>query len=66
MAPTSLARSLSGSAGVRRRNLNLVDTLIQDVRFALRMLLRMRGLAVVATLTLALGIAATTTMFSIW
>src|SRR5712692_8876239 len=43
----------------------LVDRLIQDVRFALRMLLRMRGLAIVATLTLGLGIAATTTMFSV-
>jgi len=29
------------------------------------MLLRMRGLAIVATLTLGLGIAATTTMFSV-
>jgi putative ABC transport system permease protein len=42
-----------------------MDTLAQDLRFAFRMLLRMRSLAIVATLTLGIGIAATTTMFSV-
>src|ERR1700704_3348594 len=42
-----------------------MDALAQDLRFAFRMLLRMRSLAIVATLTLGIGIAATTTMFSV-
>ena len=37
----------------------------QDVRYAVRTLRAMRGSAVVAMLTLALGIGATTTMFSV-
>jgi putative ABC transport system permease protein len=39
--------------------------MIQDLRFAVRTLARMRGLTVVATITLGLGIAATATMFSV-
>jgi putative ABC transport system permease protein len=39
--------------------------MIQDLRFAVRTLARMRGLTLVATLTLGLGIAATATMFSV-
>jgi putative ABC transport system permease protein len=42
-----------------------MDTLARDLRYAVRALLRMRGVAVVAILTLALGIGATTTMFSV-
>jgi putative ABC transport system permease protein len=42
-----------------------MDTFVRDVRYAVRSLLRMRGVAVVAVLTLALGIGATTTMFSV-
>jgi putative ABC transport system permease protein len=37
---------------------------MNDLRYSLRALSRMRGVAVVAVATLALGIAATTTMFS--
>src|SRR5439155_1351444 len=43
----------------------LMDTVLQDVRYAVRTLARMRGVAAVAILTLALGIGATTTMFSV-
>ncbi len=42
-----------------------MDTFARDFRYAVRALLRMRGVAVVAILTLALGIGATTTMFSV-
>ncbi|HMD36549.1 MAG TPA: ABC transporter permease [Vicinamibacterales bacterium] len=42
-----------------------MDTVLQDVRYAVRTLARMRGVAAVAILTLALGIGATTTMFSV-
>jgi len=39
--------------------------MINDLRYAVRSLVRMRGGAVVAILTLALGIGATTTMFGV-
>ena len=42
-----------------------METFARDLRYAVRSLLRMRGVAVVAILTLALGIGATTTMFSV-
>lgn len=42
-----------------------MDTFARDLRYAVRTLLRMRGVAIVAILTLALGIGATTTMFSV-
>lgn len=38
---------------------------LHDLRYALRAVLRMRGVAVVALLTLGLGVGATTTMFSV-
>lgn len=42
-----------------------MDTFTRDLRYAVRTLMRMRGVAVLAILTLALGIGATTTMFSV-
>ncbi|PYQ73706.1 MAG: hypothetical protein DMG01_22045 [Acidobacteria bacterium] len=42
-----------------------METVLHDVRYALRTFARMRGVAAVAVVTLALGIAATTTMFSV-
>src|SRR5436190_17183075 len=43
----------------------LVRSLVHDVRFGARMLLRDSGFAVVAVLTLTLGIGATTAIFSV-
>lgn len=42
-----------------------METFSQDIRFALRALMRQPGFALVAALTLALGIGATTSIFSV-
>ena len=53
-------RSISGVSG-----LPLLDTLQQDLRFALRGLTQRPGFAIVTILILALGIGATTAVFSV-
>src|SRR5215469_9985373 len=43
-----------------------MDSLVQDIRYALRLISRKRGYAAVVTVTLALGIGAITAVFSIF
>jgi predicted permease len=47
-----------------RRGLPLLEVLLQDLRFGVQMLTKNLGFTAVATLTLALGIAANATIFS--
>ena len=47
------------------RGMSAIDAIWQDVRYAVRMLWRTPGFTAVATLTLALGIGATTAVYSL-
>jgi macrolide transport system ATP-binding/permease protein len=47
------------------RRIRVLDSLIQDVRYGVRMLIRHKGFTAVAILSLALGIGANTAIFSV-